>query len=102
LQSRNLEIGIEKKSLGVMNGLAGGGFFLEQNHLCFQEPILLLSAVSLRFASRMPLPSGLKISFCFHNNEREKTVVLERVIAGSEAIPSNLSIDFMNDFLKLK
>jgi hypothetical protein len=28
--------------------------------------------------------------------------VLERVIAGSEAIPSNLSIDFMNDFLKLK
>jgi hypothetical protein len=27
LQSSNLEIGIEMKSLGVMNGLASGGFF---------------------------------------------------------------------------
>jgi hypothetical protein len=97
LQSSNLEIGIEMKLDRVMNGLAIRSFLGAK---LFVFSITNLPAVRC-ISTRMPLPSGLLITFRFHNNEREK-VVLEPVIARNEAIPSNLSIDLKNDFLKLK
>jgi len=44
----------------------------EQNILDFQEPSFLLFAISLRCASRMPLPSGLGNRINFHKTVDSK------------------------------
>jgi hypothetical protein len=82
-QIRNLEIGIERKSLGVMNGLASRSFFRSRT---IDVSRTNLPAVHCIFCvehrhKRMPFPSGLKISFCFHNNERGKYLRLLRIFS---------------------
>jgi len=41
---------------------------------------LLLFAVSLRYATRMPLPSGLRITHIFHNNVPKNGIVRKKAI----------------------
>jgi hypothetical protein len=71
-----LEISKEEKCLGIK--MAIHHFF--SSSICIpKERKLLLFAISLRYAARMPLPSGLDSTFYFHNNEfgLAKDVLLE-------------------------
>ena len=84
-----------------MNGKASGGFLgAEQFVFSRTNPPAVRCISSLRYEDAASIRAKYYLSF--HNNEREKTVVLKRVIARNEAIPSNLPINFRNYFLKLK